>query len=74
MRRAGILFGYPRGFKGCFNAYVLSSLEYCALVWMSSAESYLGLLDSIFLHCRKVVKMSLVVWGAEVGLVLVFAL
>ena len=33
--------------NGCFNAYVLPSLEYCALVWMSSVESHFGLLDSI---------------------------
>ena len=33
--------------KSCFNAYVLSRLEYCAPVWMSSAESHLGLLDII---------------------------
>ena len=33
--------------KRCFNVYVLSSLEHCALLWMSSAESYLGFLDSV---------------------------
>ena len=33
--------------KSCFSAYVLSSLEYCAPVWMSSAEYHLGLLSSI---------------------------
>ena len=33
--------------KGYFNAYVLSSLEYCASVWMSSTESYLSLLNSV---------------------------
>ena len=33
--------------KSCFNAYVLSNLDYCAPVWVSSAESRLGLLDSV---------------------------
>ena len=48
MREAGNLFDCPRRFKSCFNAYVLSSnLEYCALVWISSAESHLRLLDNI---------------------------
>ena len=46
MRRAGKLFDWPRVLKSCFNAYVLSSLEQCASVWMLSAESHLGLLDS----------------------------
>ena len=31
----------------CLNAYVLSSLECCAPVRMSSTESHLGLIDSI---------------------------
>ena len=30
VRRARKLFDCPRGLKSCFNAYVLSSLEYCA--------------------------------------------
>ena len=47
VRQAGKLFDCPRVLKGCFNAYGLSSLEYCAPVWISSAESHLGLLDSI---------------------------
>ena len=37
----------PRVLKSCINAYVLSSLEYCALAWMSSVESHLGLLYSV---------------------------
>ena len=37
----------PRVVKSCFNAYILFDLEYCAPVWMSSAESHLGLLDSV---------------------------
>ena len=38
--------------KSCFNAYVLSSLEHCISVWMSSAESHLGL-DSIVRSAEK---------------------
>ena len=41
------LLDSSRVLKSCFNAYVLSSLEYCAFVWMSSVESHLRLLDSI---------------------------
>ena len=40
-------FQCPRILKGCFIAYVLSSLEYCVPMCMSSAESHSGLLDSI---------------------------
>ena len=47
MPRAETLLDCPRVLKNCFNAYVLSSLEYCAPVWMSLAKSHLGLLDSI---------------------------
>ena len=47
VHRAGKLFDYPRVLKSCFNAYILSSLEYCAPVLVSSAESNLGLLDSV---------------------------
>ena len=47
VRRAGKLIDCPRVLKSCLNAYVLSSLEYCASVLMSSAESYLGLRGSI---------------------------
>ena len=47
MRRAGSLFYCPRVTKSCFNAYFLSSLEYCAPVRTSSVESQLGSLDSI---------------------------
>ena len=47
VRREGKLFDCSRVLKGCFNAYVFYRLEYCAPVWMLSAESHLGLLDSI---------------------------
>ena len=44
---------------------LLSSLEYCAPAWMLSAESHMGLLDSI--GC---VRASFVIWGAEGRVVL----
>ena len=53
VRRKGKLFNCPRLLKNCFNAYVLSSLEYCAFVWKSSAESHLGLLDSIVRNAER---------------------
>ena len=43
----GKLFDCPRMRKTCFIAYVLFDLEYCATVWISSAESHLSLLDSV---------------------------
>ena len=33
MRQAGMLFDCPRVLNCCFNAFVLSHLEYCAFVW-----------------------------------------
>ena len=53
MRRAGKLFNCPRVLKGCFNAYVLSSLEHCVPVWMPSAESHLSFLDSNVRNAEK---------------------
>ena len=47
MRRVGNLFECPHVLKSCFNAYVLSSLEHWAPVWMLSAESHLGLVDRV---------------------------
>ena len=47
VRRAGNLFDCPRKLKSCFIAYILSRLSYWAYVWMSFAESHLGLLNSI---------------------------
>ena len=32
VRRTGKLFDCPRVLKSCFDAYILSSLEYCVLV------------------------------------------
>ena len=48
VRLAGELYNCPQVLKGCFNAYVLSSLDYCAPVCILSAASHLGLPDSIF--------------------------
>ena len=42
-----ILLVSPRLLKSCYNTYVLSSLEYCAPVWMFSEESQLEVLDSV---------------------------
>ena len=42
IRRAGKFYHCPRVFKSCFNAYVLSRVEYCVPMLMSSAESHLG--------------------------------
>ena len=47
VRRAGELFDCPRVLKSCLNAYVLSNIEYCAPVWMSSEEPHLILLDTV---------------------------
>ena len=47
VRRAGKLFDCLRVLKICFNACAFLNLEYCAPVWMSSAESHLSLLDSV---------------------------
>ena len=47
MRPAGKLFDCARALEGCFNACVLSCLEFCALALMSSAECYLGLLEKV---------------------------
>ena len=45
--RARKVFDCPRVLKGCFNAYIFSSLEYCIPVRMSSAKSRLCMRDSI---------------------------
>ena len=47
MIRVGNLFDCPRVLKNWFNTYVLSSLQFCEPVWMSSAESLWGLLGSV---------------------------
>ena len=47
MRRAEKVFDCPRVLKNFFSTYVLSNLEYCVPVWLSSAKFHLCLLDSI---------------------------
>ena len=47
MRRANRIFSNSVVLKRCFLSYVLPSLEYCAPVWLSSAVTYLSLLDRI---------------------------
>ena len=49
--------------KGCFNAYVLSSLKYCAPVLMSSAESHLGLLVIIVRNTERLCEDELCCLG-----------
>ena len=53
VRQVGKLFDCPHMLKSCFNAYVLSSLEYWAHVWISSAESHLVFLDSIVRNAER---------------------
>ena len=61
--RAGKLFDCSRVLKRCFNAYVYSSLNSCAPVWMSSAESHLNLLDSVVRSAAKLCKDELCCLG-----------
>ena len=51
--------------KSCFNSYVLYSLEHCAFVWMSSAESHLGLLDSVVKNVGKIVRGGTLLYGTQ---------
>ena len=53
------LFDCPRSLKGSFNAYILSALKYCTPVWMSSAKSHLGLLDSIVCSAERLCESEL---------------
>ena len=64
VRRAGKMIDCPRMLKGCFNAYVLFSLEYCSPVWMSSTESHLGLQDSIVRSAERLFEGELC-FGAQ---------
>ena len=59
VRRVRKLFDCPRVPKGCFNAYVLSSLKYCASAWLSSAESHWCLLHSIVRIMERLWKCEL---------------
>ena len=65
MLRAGKLFDCPHVLKCCFNAYVLSSLEYCASVWLSSSESQLGLLDSTVCSEERLCEGELCYFGPK---------
>ena len=51
--RVGKFFHCPRVLNTCFHVYVLSNLEYCVSVRMSSAEFHLSLLDR-FVHSAEV--------------------
>ena len=53
---------------GC-NAYAVSSLEHCAPVWTSSAESHLGLLDSIICSAERLCEGELCCLGLRMKLV-----
>ena len=59
MREAGSLYDCPPVLKRCFYAYVLPSLEYCASVLLSSAESHLVLLDSTVPSAERLCKGEL---------------
>ena len=49
--------------KSCFNAYILFSFEHYAPVWMSLAESHLGLLGSIVRSAERLRKSGLCCFG-----------
>ena len=67
MHRAGKLFGSSYVLKSWCNAYVLSNQVYCPSVWMSSAESDLGLLYWLVLFAvqKGFVRVKCVVWSTE---------
>ena len=52
----------PRVLKSYF---VWFSLEYCAPVWMLSAESIFSFLDGVVCSAERCVRVSFVVWGTE---------
>ena len=66
-RRAGKLFDCQRVLRSCVNAYVLSNLEYCVPVWMSSTETHLSLLDRVVSSAEGCVRVNFVIWGTEGG-------
>ena len=59
--RAIKLFNSPRVFKGCFNAYVLSSPEFRALVKMSSAGSIWNCWTVLFAVQKDCTRVNFVV-------------
>ena len=70
VRRAGKLFDCPRALKNCFNTYALSSLEYCASVWISSAESHLSLLARVVRRAARFYESKIYCLGTEGGSIL----
>ena len=70
VRRAGELYDCPRVFKSCSNEHVLSTLKYCAPVWISFAEFHLGLLDSVVRSAEKLYDGELCGFGTEGSLAL----
>ena len=61
--RAGELFDWSRVLKRCFNAYILSSLEYCVPIWMWSEESLMSLLISVVCRAEKLCEGELCCLG-----------
>ena len=66
VRRAGKVFNCLRVLKSCFISYLLCSLDKRyesptehTPVWMSSAKSFLGLLDSIFRSAERLCEGEL---------------
>ena len=45
LRKSFRIFNDRSVLKNCFNSFILPSLEYCAPVWSSAADSHLKLLD-----------------------------
>ena len=63
--QAGKLFDFSCVLKNCFNTYVLPNLDYCARMWMASAESHLSLLIVLFVVRKCCVRENFVFWGTE---------
>ena len=57
----------PCVLKSCFNASVLSNLEYCAPVWMSPAESHLSLRDRVVRSADRLCENELCCLGHRKG-------
>ena len=55
------LFDCPRAVKSYFKAYILFSLEYCASVWISSGESYMGLKDSVVRRTERLCEVLIII-------------
>ena len=59
------LFDCPRVLKSFFNSYILSSLEYCASVWMSSRSLICVCWIVLFAAQKSCVRMTFVVCLTE---------